>query len=156
MGKLKIASADTEKLVQDVANEMGLIQQGLEFKTLSTRKAKEMVKVSKAGDVAEVVSNKENLLIVVVYETAFDLLDDKAKAMLIRMELDKVVYDFEKDKVSLSAPMISVTLGSYQRYGNVATQHAELAIHTIQQLEEMEKQRKEEEKAAKSTRKKRH
>ena len=115
-----------------------------------------MVKVSKAGDVAEVVSNKENLLIVVVYETAFDLLDDKAKAMLIRMELDKVVYDFEKDKVSLSAPMISITLGSYQRYGNVATQHAELAIHTIQQLEEMEKQRKEEEKAEKSTIKKRH
>ena len=155
MGKLRLASPDVEKLIQDVAQEMGLIQQGLEFQALCTTKAKEIVKVSKAGEVAEVMSDKENLLVVIVYEDAFDVVDEKTRFMWTRMALDSVVYDFEKNKVTLSAPMISMTLGCYQKFGNVATQHAELALHTIQQLEEAEKQRKAEAKAAKTRKRKR-
>lgn len=148
MGKLRLASPEVEKLVQDVAQEMGLVQQGLEFQALCTTKAKDIVKVSKAGEVAEVVSDKENLLVVIVYEDAFDVVDEKTRYMWMRMALDSVVYDSEKNKVTLSAPMITMTLGCYQKFGNTATQHAELALHTIQQLEEAEKQRKAEAKAA--------
>jgi hypothetical protein len=155
MGKLRLASPEVEKLVQDVAQEMGLIQQGLEFQALCTTKAKEIVKVSKAGEVAEVMSDKENLLVVIVYEDAFDVVDEKTRFMWTRMALDSVVYDSEKNKVTLSAPMITMTLGCYQKFGNVATQHAELALHTIQQLEDAEKQRKAEAKAAKVHKRKR-
>ena len=155
MGKLRLASPDVEKLIQDVAQEMGLIQQGLEFQALCTTKAKEVVKVSKAGEVAEVMSDKENLLVVIVYEDAFDVVDEKTRFMWTRMALDSVVYDSEKNKVTLSAPMLTMTLGCYQKFGNVATQHAELALHTIQQLEEAEKQRKAEAKAAKTRKRKR-
>jgi outer membrane murein-binding lipoprotein Lpp len=155
MGKLRLASPDVEKLIQDVAQEMGLIQQGLEFQALCTTKAKEIVKVSKAGEVAEVMSDKENLLVVIVYEDAFDVVDEKTRFMWTRMALDSVVYDSEKNKVTLSAPMLTMTLGCYQKFGNVATQHAELALHTIQQLEEAEKQRKAEAKAAKTRKRKR-
>lgn len=155
MGKLRLASPEVEKLVQDVAQEMGLIQQGLEFQALCTTKAKEIVKVSKAGEVAEVMSDKENLLVVIVYEDAFDVVDEKTRFMWTRMALDSVVYDSEKNKVTLSAPMITMTLGCYQKFGNVATQHAELALHTIQQLEDAEKQRKAEAKAAKAHKRKR-
>lgn len=155
MGKLRLASPEIEKLVQDVAIEMGLIQIGLEFQALCTSKAKEIVKVAKAGEVAEIMSDKENLLVVIVYEDAFNLVDEKTRYMWTRMALDSVVYDSEKDKVSLSAPMLTMTLGCYQKFGNVATQHAELALHTIQQLEEIEKQRKAEAKAAKANKRKR-
>lgn len=155
MGKLRLASPEVEKLIQDVAQEMGLTQQGLEFQALCTTKAKEIVKVSKAGEVAEVMSDKENLLVVIVYEDAFDVVDEKTRFMWTRMALDSVVYDSEKNKVTLSAPMLTMTLGCYQKFGNVATQHAELALHTIQQLEEAEKQRKAEAKAAKTRKRKR-
>jgi hypothetical protein len=153
MGKLRLASPDVEKLVQEVAQEMGLVQQGLEFQALCTTKAKDIVKVSKAGEVAEVVSDKENLLVVVVYEDAFDVVDEKTRYMWTRMALDSVVYDSEKNKVTLSVPMLTMTLGCYQKFGNTATQHAELALHTIQQLEEAEKQRKAEAKATAKARK---
>jgi hypothetical protein len=155
MGKLSIASPEIEKLVQDVAKEMGLTLSGLEFQALCTNKAKEVVKVSKAGEVAEIMSDKENLIIVIVYENAFDLVDEKTRYMWIRMALDCVSYDLEKDKVSLNAPTLTMTLSCYQKFGNVATQHAELALHTIQQLEDLEKQRKAEAKASKTKRKKR-
>lgn len=155
MGKLSIARPETEKLVQDVAREMGLIAYGLVFQTLCTKKSKEVVKVLKANEPTEIVTDKEKLIVVIIYEDAFDLVDDKTRYMWVRMALDTVSYDMEKDKVSLSAPTITMTLGCYQKFGNVATQHAELSLHIIQQLEELEKQRKAEAKAAKASRKKR-
>jgi hypothetical protein len=48
--------------------------------------------------------------------------------------------------------MLSVPLDFYQKYGNVAMQNAELALLTVQHLQDEEKQRKEEEKTSKKKR----
>lgn len=149
-----MASPDLEKLVQEVAQEMGLTQMGVEFQALNAKKAKEIVKVSKANEVTEILSDKENLVVVIAYEEAFDRVDEKTRWMWIRMALDCVSYDPEKDKISLSTPTITVPLGFYQKYGNVAVQNAELALLTIQQIQDEEKERKEAEKTLKKTRKK--
>ena len=149
-----MASPDLEKLVQEVAQEMGLTQMGVEFQALNAKKAKEIVKVSKANEVTEILSDKENLVVVIAYEEAFDRVDEKTRWMWIRMALDCVSYDPEKDKISLSTPTITVPLGFYQKYGNVAVQNAELALLTIQQIQDEERERKEAEKALKKARKK--
>lgn len=154
MAKLTMASPDLENLVHEVAQEMGLTQMGVEFQALNAKKAKEIVKVSKANEVTEILSDKENLVVVIAYEEAFDRVDEKTRWMWIRMALDCVSYDPEKDKISLSTPTITVPLGFYQKYGNVAVQNAELALLTIQQIQDEEKQRKEAEKALKKARKK--
>lgn len=154
MAKLTMASPDLEKLVQEVAQEMGLTQMGIEFQALNAKKSKEIVKVSKANEVTEILSDKENLVVVIAYEEAFDRVDEKTRWMWIRMALDCVSYDPEKDKISLSTPTITVPLGFYQKYGNVAVQNAELALLTIQQIQDEERQRKEAEKALKKGRKK--
>ena len=156
MAKLTMASPDLEKLVQEVAQEMGLTQMGVEFQALNAKKSKEIVKVSKANEVTEILSDKENLVVVIAYEEAFDRVDEKTRWMWIRMALDCVSYDPEKDKISLSTPTITVPLGFYQKYGNVAVQNAELALLTIQQIQEEEKERKEAEKALKKSKKKKY
>ena len=148
-----MASPDLEKLVQEVAQEMGLTQMGVEFQALNAKKAKEIVKVSKANEVTEILSDKENLVVIIAYEEAFDRVDEKTRWMWIRMALDCVSYDPEKDKISLSTPTITVPLGFYQKYGNVAVQNAELALLTIQQIQDEERERKEAEKALKKARK---
>lgn len=155
MAKLTMASPDIEKLVQDVATEMGLTQMGVEFQALNTKKAKEVVKVQKASEVTEILSNKETLIVVIVYEEAFDRVEEKERWMWIRQALDVVSYDSEKDKVSLTTPMVSVPLGFYQTYGNVALQNAELALLTIQQINDEERERKEQEKMLKKQKKNR-
>ena len=154
MAKLTMASPELEKLVQEVAQEMGLTQMGVEFQALNAKKSKEIVKVSKANEVTEILSDKENLVVVIAYEEAFDRVDDQTKWMWIRMALDCVSYDAEKDKISLSTPTITIPLGFYQKYGNLAVQKAELALLTIQQIQDEEKQRKAEEKALKKAKKK--
>lgn len=154
MAKLTMASPEIEKLVNEVASEMGLTQMGVEFQALNCKKAKEIVKVSKANEVTEILSNRETLVVVIVYEEAFDRVDEKTKWMWIRMALDCVSYDGEKDKVNLTTPTITVPLGFYQKYGNVAVQNAELALLTIQIIQDEEKARKEAEKALKKGKKK--
>ena len=149
-----MASPDIQELVQEVANEMGLTQMGVEFQALNIKKSKEVVKVQKANEVTEILSDRETLVVVIVYEEAFDRVDEKERWMWIRQALDRVTYDAEKDKVSLVTPMVSVPLGFYPKYGNVALQNAELALLTIQQIEDEEKQRKEAEKALKKSKKK--
>jgi hypothetical protein len=156
MAKLTMASPDLEKLVQEVAQEMGLTQMGVEFQALNAKKSKEIVKVSKANEVTEILSDKENLVVVIAYEEAFDRVDEKTRWMWIRMALDCVSYDPEKDKISLSTPTITVPLGFYQKYGNVAVQNAELALLTIQQIQDEERERKEAEKALKKSKKKKY
>jgi hypothetical protein len=82
--------------------------------------------------------------------------EEKQRWMWIRQALDVISYDSEKDKVSLTAPMVSVPLGFYQTYGNVALQNAELALLTIQQISDEERERKEQEKMMKKQKRKRN
>ena len=152
MGKAVLASPDINNLVQEVAREFGLIQYGIEFVTMK-KKSKEVVTVKKAGELFEAYVKKEKMIAVLVYEEAFDKVEEKDQWMWVRQALARISYDLEKDKVSLNAPMISVPLNFYQKYGNIAMQNAELGILTIQHLEDEEKQRKEEEKLFKKKRK---
>jgi hypothetical protein len=150
MAKMEIASPEIQELVENVAKEMGLTEIGIEFQALNVSRAKEVVKVQKASEVTEILSNKETLIIVIVYEEAFNRVTEKDRWMWIRQALDRISYDMEKDKVSLVTPMVSVPLGFYQKYGNVALENAELALLTIQQIEDEAKQRKAEKVKTKS------
>lgn len=142
MAKIEKASIEIEEMVDAVAEEMGFNQLGLEFLVFNVKKAKEVVKIKRADEVTEVAIKKEDVLVVFVYEKAFEKVDKANQVMWIRGEMDKVSYDYERDKISLKASMISLPLSFYQKYGESALQNAELAIHTIQQVEEEEKQRK--------------
>ena len=152
MGKAVLASPDINNLVQEVAREMGLIQYGIEFVTLK-KKSKDVITVKKAGELLEAYIKKEKMLAVLVYEEAFDKVEEKDQWMWVRQALARVSYDLEKDKVSLNVPMLSVPLEFYQKYGNVAMQNAELGLLVIQNLQDEERERKEQEKASKKRKK---
>lgn len=148
MANLKKASEETNELVIKIAQELSLTNT-VEFQTFSTNKGKEIVKLKRADEIAQINANKEPLVCVIVYEDAFYRLDEKTQYLLIRTELDKVFYDFEKDKLTISTPMISVPLSSYQKYGNPIIQITESALLTIQQIEDERKALKEMQKANK-------
>lgn len=143
MVEVSIASPEIQGLVQEIAGELGLFQV-VKFQALNISKQKEVVKVQRATNISKALSDKE--VFVLVYEKAFDNVDEKTKYMWLRMALDVVSYDYEKDKVNLSAPMINMTLSTFQKFGSVAGEYAELAYHTVNQLEEEEKKKKKEKK----------
>lgn len=148
------ASEEIKKIVLEVSNELGLAQYGLDFEALCVHKAKEPVIISKASAVAEYLSKRDDLILVICYEDAFDLVDEQNKYMWIRMAMDKISIDSEKDKVSLDCPMISIPEGFYDKYGAPAMDSARLGIQIIAKIKQDKKEEAERKKALKTSKKK--
>lgn len=166
MAKYSKASDEIEELVNDIANELGLINFGIDFQPLCVSKAKEPVKIVKANELAEYASNREDLVFVLCYEEAFDAISsstaseeerEKAKQtkyMWLRAEMEKVSYDTEKDKMTIGCPSFTLPVGVYEKYKGAAVQAAVLGQYTIAKIEQDKKEEAERKKALKLSKKK--
>lgn len=152
--KYSEASETIERLVNDIANELNLINFGVDFQPLCVSKAKEVCKVVKANDLAEYASKREDLVFVICYEEAFDQVDEKTQYMWLRTEMDKVSYDTEKDKLIIGCPSISIPVGMYEKYKGAVVDAALLGQYTIAQIEEKKKEEAEQRKALRTKGKK--
>ena len=152
--KYSEASETIERLVNDIANELNLINYGVDFQPLCVSKAKEVCKVVRANDLAEYASKREDLVFVICYEDAFDLVDEKTQYMWLRTEMDKVSYDTEKDKLVIGCPSITIPVGMYEKYKGEVVDAALVGQYTIAQIEEKKKEEAEQRKALRTKRKK--
>ena len=152
MAKYSKCEEDVQNMVREIATEKGL-DNFMEFEALYVAKAKEVVTVSKASEIAQYLSNRDDLILVFIYAEAFDMVDDKTKYMWLNMAMDQISFDSEKDKIIIGCPMISVPIGFYQKYEKVAIDSALLGQLTIQQIEDKKKEEKERQKAEKALKK---
>jgi hypothetical protein len=150
---LEQANQEIVNIVKEVVTQMDL-SQTIKFNVLTTDKSKKIVKFIKVNKVTEKVSDKDNLIVVVINDKAFERLDDDTKYELVRMSLEPISYDFEKDKINTKTPMIEIPLSYYQKHGDKASKLAELEIYTMQQIEDEEEQKKLEEKLRKKSKRK--
>ena len=153
MAKFFKADEDICKIVDKVADELSL-SNFVDFETLDMPKSKEVATVMKASALAEYLSDRNDLVLVVVRGDAFDKVDDDTKYFWIRMALDQVSFDSEKGKVVIGVPTITVPVGFYEKYKTKAVDAALLGKYTLAQIEDEEKQRKAEETAQKKAKKK--
>lgn len=153
MAKYAKCEDEVQDIVHEIAGELGL-EQFMDFEALYVAKAKEVVTVSKASAIAEYLSSRDDLILIFVYEKAFDLVDEKTKYMWLRMAMDQISYDTEKDKVTIGCPSIIVPVGFYQKYEKAAVDAALLGQLTIAQILDKEKEEKEAKKAEKAAKKK--
>lgn len=153
---LTIASPEYEELVKEVVRERTDLSGYVEFKVFNIKKSKkDVTRVQKANEIVELALDMEDVVVLSIYEEAFDRYDDQTKRLWIENALAPVHYDMEKDKVVIGGePTITVSLGMYHKYKDIIIQKLELAALTLQQIEDEEKKRKEEEKALKKSKKK--
>lgn len=153
---LTIASPEYEELVKEVVRERTDLNGYVEFKVFNIKKSKkDVTKVQKANEIVELALDMEDVVVLSIYEDAFDRYDDQTKRLWIENALAPVHYDMEKDKVVIGGePTITVSLGMYHKYKDIIIQKLELAALTLQQIEDEERKRKEEEKALKKAKKK--
>lgn len=152
---LSEASEEYVKLVEEAVAETGLDRMGVDFQVYNLLKTKnEVVRIQKANEIAEILTNREDLVIVAIYEKAFDKVDEKAKRLWIEAALAKVSYDTEKDKLVIGGePTITIPLGMYHKYEKLAVDMAELEQLTLQQIRDEEEEEKERKKAEKKEKK---
>lgn len=150
MGKLFTTSEDICELITEEFSKTDLESYGINLSIMSTKKAKDVIKVTKASPTTEFIIKQEDVIQVCVYEAAFDRLTDDVKQRLVEMALSVVHFDSEKDKLTVeSNPYIQLFNGSKKYGAEVALNTIELSYAVIAQIEEEEKAKKEEEKASK-------
>lgn len=166
MSKFTEASTEIQELVNEIANELGLVHLGVDFQPLCVKKSKTVCKVVKANELAEYASQREGLIFVLVYEEAFDAITArssteeemekarKTKYMWLRTEMEKVSVDTEKDKISIGCPSITVPVGLYEKFKGAVVDAALLGQYTISKIEQDRKEEAERKKALRTKGKK--
>lgn len=153
MAKLGKLSEDTVELIENIISETGL-DNYISVKTYAVKKSKEVIKIKKAGPIEGELAKDESTVFIIVYEEAFDRLDDDAKETLMRDAINNIIFNPENGKVSIGAPRITVTTWGLQKFGDNLLRAAESAVAAVEQIAEEEKERKQLEKENKKNKKK--
>ena len=139
-----------ERKVKSMAQSIGLTDMGVNVDAIRLKKSKNLIgEVVQGNDLAKLYAGEDNLVAVALYEDAFLCVDDQTQNLWIEGLLAQISYDEEKEKVTITKPELQMSLGMYRKYGNVATQKYELALMTVQQLNEKSKAEKESKKKKK-------
>jgi hypothetical protein len=146
MAKIFETSKDFLELAQSKFEDAGLMHT-VSLRVLSTKKAKNVLKVSRANAILNGVTRDDVVLI--IYEEALDRLSDEFKEKLMEGVFSNVSYDSEKDKVIVENDIAKEIFRMRRKYDNYVD-ILESSYVAMEQIEEEEKQRKEEEKARKA------
>ena len=146
MAKIFETSKDFLELAQSKFEDAGLMHT-VSLRVLSTKKAKNVLKVSRANAILNGVTRDDVVLI--IYEEALDRLSDEFKEKLMEGVFSNVSYDSEKDKVIVENDIAKEIFRMRRKYNNYVD-ILESSYVAMEQIEEEEKQRKEEEKARKA------
>jgi hypothetical protein len=146
MDKIFETSQDILELAQAKFEDAGLVHT-VGLRVLSTKKAKNVLKLSKANAILHGVTKDDVVLI--IYEEAFDRLPDEYKEKLMEGVFSNVSYDADKDKLNVESDIAKEIFRMRRKYDDYVDV-MESAYIVIQQIEDEEKQRKEEEKLRKA------
>ena len=143
MAKFFDTSEDILELAENQFEECGLATYGLTLKVISTSKGRDIISVAKASATTEFVSKQDSMIIVTIYEKAFDMLDEAAKKLFMESAFSGISYDSEKDKINVDKNPAAMIHRMRHKYNNSVLDTLELNELIIKQIEEEEKAEKE-------------
>jgi hypothetical protein len=114
MAKFEEVYEDTLSLFQKHIDQTS-IPRMVKIKILSNDSIKkEFGKVSKASDIVKFMTDYD--VVIQINEPIFDQLEDKQKEYIVRDLLAQIVYDMEKDKISIVSPDITTFSGVLRNF----------------------------------------
>ena len=134
--------SDDVRAVLDEVVEQTNLENFMNIYYYAVSKQKTVVKVSKLNPIGEAVSKKPGTVVITVVEEIFERLSPKQQKILAEDAINQILYDDEKDKISIEAPAITMTLDSWRKYGTELANAYETSLLTVQQLEEEKKEAK--------------
>lgn len=153
MAKFFKTNDEVATFIADKFRELELNSYGLTLKIMSTSKAKDILKLSKASQSTQFLIQQEDVIQVQVYEAAFERLSEEAKHLLTEMMFSNISFDLDKDKMEIDTNPFNQIFRMRQKYGNVIVDHMELASLVMNQIADEEQAAKEAAKEAKKTKK---
>lgn len=154
MAKFFKTNDEVVEFITNKFRELELNSYGLTLQLMSTNKAKEIIKLSRANSKTEFILGKNDIIQVEVFEAAFERLSEDAKHTLTEMMFSNISFDLDKDKMEIDTNPFNQIFRMRQKYGNVIIDHMELASLVMSQIAEEEQEAKEAAKEAKKNKKK--
>lgn len=154
MAKFFKTNDEVVEFIENKFRELELNSYGLTLQLMSTNKAKEIVKLSKANSKTEFILGKNDIIQVEVFEAAFERLPEDAKHTLTEMMFSNISFDLDKDKMEIDTNPYNQIFRMRQKYGNIILDHMELASLVMSQIAEEEQAAKDALKEAKKNKKK--
>ena len=157
MAKLFKTSDDIYEFITNEWSNTDNSKIGVRLKVISTQKAKQILKLSKASATTEYLIREQDVLTLVVYEEAWDRLSEMNKILLLKGIFSVVSYDTEKERLIIdNRPYADLFNMRHTKDAN-GNEYLDLydnALETcallLQQIEDEQKQAKEEEKVRKA------
>ena len=157
MAKLFKTSDDIYEFITNEWSNTESSKIGVRLKVISTQKAKQILKLSKASATTEYLIREQDVLTLVVYEEAWDRLSEMNKILLLKGIFSVVSYDTEKERLIIdNRPYADLFNMRHTKdaNGNEYLDKYDDALETcallLQQIEDEQKQAKEEEKVRKA------
>lgn len=157
MAKLFKTSDDIYEFITNEWNNTENSKIGVRLKVISTQKAKQILKLSKASATTEYLIREQDVLTLVVYEEAWDRLSEMNKILLLKGIFSVVSYDTEKERLIIdNRPYADLFNMRHTKdaNGNEYLDQYDNTLETcallLQQIEDEQKQAKEEEKVRKA------
>ena len=157
MAKLFKTSDDIYEFITNEWSNTESSKIGVRLKVISTQKAKQILKLSKASATTEYLIREQDVLTLVVYEEAWDRLSEMNKILLLKGIFSVVSYDTEKERLIIdNRPYADLFNMRHTKdaNGNEYLDQYDNALETcallLQQIEDEQKQAKEEEKVRKA------
>ena len=157
MAKLFKTSDDIYEFITNEWSNTENSKIGVRLEVISTQKAKQILKLSKASATTEYLIREQDVLTLVVYEEAWDRLSEMNKILLLKGIFSVVSYDTEKERLIIdNRPYADLFNMRHTKdaNGNEYLDQYDNALETcallLQQIEDEQKQAKEEEKARKA------
>lgn len=157
MAKLFKTSDDIYEFITNEWSNTESSKIGVRLKVISTQKAKQILKLSKASATTEYLIREQDVLTLVVYEEAWDRLSEMNKILLLKGIFSVVSYDTEKERLIIdNRPYADLFNMRHTKdaNGNEYLDQYDNTLETcallLQQIEDEQKQAKEEEKVRKA------
>lgn len=157
MAKLFKTSDDIYEFITNEWSNTESSKIGVRLKVISTQKAKQILKLSKASATTEYLIREQDVLTLVVYEEAWDRLSEMNKILLLKGIFSVVSYDTEKERLIIdNRPYADLFNMRHTKdaNGNEYLDQYDNTLETcallLQQIEDEQKQAKEEEKIRKA------
>ena len=157
MAKLFKTSDDIYEFITNEWSNTESSKIGVRLKVISTQKAKQILKLSKASATTEYLIREQDVLTLVVYEEAWDRLSEINKILLLKGIFSVVSYDADKERIVIdNRPYADLFNMRHAKdpNGNEYLDQYDNALETcallLQQIEDEQKQAKEEEKVRKA------
>ena len=134
-------SEDVKEVLDEVIDKTGLFNY-MNIYYYSVDKQKTVLKATKLNPLSETVSKSPDTVVITVREVIFERLSPNQQKMLVEDTVNQILFDDEKDKISIEAPTITMTADGWRKYGKDLADTYELCLLTAQQLDEEEKEAK--------------